>query len=733
LPDKKKKKKKKRIITEEIKKNRRLLFLIAIFLLIAVALIGRIFYIQFIWGAELSKEAYRQQNSGMIISPVRGDIYDRNGKELAVSVAVDNITVSPKILKNNTIGAGDVAIELAEILGFETEAILLKLVRDTEFEIIAKKVDRKTGDEVRNWILKNNIDGVYVDEDTERFYPNYNLAAHVIGFTGADNQGLFGIEATMEEFLKGIPGKIINEVDKDGNALPFSETTEIDADNGKSVVLTIDSNIQYIAEKALEKALKDNEVARGGCVIVADSSTGEILAMVSKPDFDLNEPRKNPPGFETVGWSGYSDEETELLSKTVWKNKAVSDTYEPGSTFKAVVASMALENDVMRLTDIVDDYPVEVQGAKIYCWSKTNPHGVETFLEAIYNSCNPVFVKVAQKLGITKFYEYVEMFGFREKTGINLPGEEIGVFHEEPMEIDMAVAAFGQRFIITPMQIVSAYNAIANGGYLMTPMLVKEILDDNGNVVERFQPSVVRQVISEETSTTMAGVLEGVVSEGTGKNAFIPGYRVAGKTGTSETTEDDRYIASFCGFAPADNPVVTVLVMLDDPRGDSVYGGVIAAPVVGSIIEQTLEYLQVPRKGDEEYIERETVVPDITGYSLEEAVNELKTGNLEYIIEGDETGDDLTVVYQFPKAGEMLVEKSVVVLYKYMPEEIVTVKMPNLINKTLGEAKSTLNSLSLNIRVDGSGVCVAQTVYYGTVLEIGSIVEVRFRHLDNID
>ena len=728
-----KKKKKKKIIKEEVKINRRLLFLIAIFLLIAVALIGRIFYIQFIWGEELSKEAYRQQNSGMVISPVRGDIYDRNGKELAVSVAVDNITVSPKILRNNTIDSGDVAIGLADILGFDTSAILLKLIKDSEFEIIAKKVERKTGDEVRDWILENNIDGVYVDEDTERFYPNYNLAAHVIGFTGADNQGLFGIEATMEEFLKGIPGKIINEVDKDGNALPFSKTTEIDADNGKSVVLTIDSNIQYIAEKALEKALEDNEVARGGCVIVADSSTGEILAMVSKPDFDLNDPRKNPPGFETVDWNGYSDEETKLLSKTVWKNKAVADTYEPGSTFKAVVASMALENDVISLYDTVDDYPVEVQGAVIHCWRKDYPHGVETFLEAIYNSCNPVFVKVAQKLGITKFYEYVEMFGFREKTNINLPGEEIGIFHEEPMEIDMAVASFGQRFTITPIQLVSAYNAIANGGYLMAPMLVKEIIDDNGNVVERFRPFVVRQVISEETSKTMAEVLEGVVSEGTGKNAFVPGYRIAGKTGTSETTEVDRYIASFCGFAPADNPVITVLVMLDDPRGESVYGGVIAAPVVGSIIEQSLEYLQVPRKGDEEYIERETVVPDVTGYSLEESVNELKAGNLEYIIEGNETGDDLTVVYQFPNAGEMLVEKSVVVLYKYIPEEIVTVKMPNLIHKTVGEAKSTLNSLGLNIRVDGSGVCVAQTVYYGTVLEKGSIVEVRFRHLDNIE
>jgi len=731
LPDKNKKKKK--VVTEEVRKNRRLLVLVGLFLLIAAALLGRVFFIQFIWGEDLSKEAYRQQNSGRVISPVRGDIYDRNGKELAVSVAVDNVTVSPKILRNNTMDPGAIAKGLAGILEFETEAILLKLIRDSEFEIIAKKVDRQIGDEVRTWVSENKIEGIYVDEDTERFYPNDSLAAHVLGFTGADNQGLFGIEATMEEFLKGVPGKIINEVDKDGNALPFSETTEIAADNGKSLVLTIDSNIQYIAEQALSKALADNAVARGGCAIVADSFTGEILAMVSKPDFNLNIPRENLPGFETGEWSGYSPEETELLSKTVWKNKAIADTYEPGSTFKAVVTSMALENDVISLDDMVDDYPIEVQEAVIHCWRRDWPHGAETFLEAIYNSCNPVFVKVAQSLGITRFYEYVEMFGFSEKTGISLPGEEIGIFHEVPMEIDMAVASFGQRFTITPIQIVNAYNAIANGGYLMEPMVVREILDDNGNVVERFQPTVVRQVISEETSRIVSEALEGVVAVGTGKNAFVPGYRVAGKTGTSETTDDDRYIASFCGFAPADNPVVTVLVMLDDPRGDSVYGGVIAAPVVGSIIEQTLEYLQVPRKGDEEYIERETVVPDITGYSLEEAVNELKAVNLEYIIEGDETGDDLTVVYQYPLAGEMLVEKSVVVIYKHIPEESVMVKMPNLINKTLGEAKSTLNSLGLNIRSDGAGVCIAQEFYYGTELEKGSVVEVRFRHLDNVD
>ncbi|MFO7611343.1 MAG: penicillin-binding transpeptidase domain-containing protein, partial [Clostridia bacterium] len=617
-----KRKKNKTRPTEESIRKRRLLFLIIISAIAVLALLGRIAYIQFIWSGELRKQAYQQQNSGRILSPVRGNIYDRTGNELAVSVAVDNVTVSPRIIRNNkAVEPGAIASKLSELLGFDTEAILLKLMKDSEFEIIAKKTDRINGDAVRKWIEENKIDGVYVSEDTKRYYPNDNLAAHVIGFTGANNQGLFGIEAIMEEFLKGVPGKIITEVDKDGTELPFSTKTEIAAADGLNVVLTIDRNIQFIAEQALQKGLEDNKVARGGSVIVSDSLTGEILAMVSKPDYNLNEPRANPPGFEMDSWSGYTPEDTAFLGNTVWRNKAVSDTYEPGSTFKAVVAAMALENDVMGLEDMTDDYPVTVQGHEIFCWSKQWPHGVETFMQAIYNSCNPVFVKVSQTIGISSFYEYVRMFGFMEKTGIGLSGEENSMFHSEPTEIDMAVASFGQRFTITPIQLVMAYNAIANGGYLMEPMLVREVIDDTGNTVIRYQPEILRQVISNETSETMREVLEGVVSEGTGKNAFVPGYRVAGKTGTSETTEDDRYIASFCGFAPADKPVITVLVILDDPRGASVYGGVIAAPIVGDIIEKTLEYLQVARKGDEEYIEKQAIVPNVSGFSMDEAIS----------------------------------------------------------------------------------------------------------------
>ncbi|HPQ45778.1 MAG TPA: penicillin-binding transpeptidase domain-containing protein [Clostridia bacterium] len=726
------KKKTKKPVSEHSRRKRRLLVILVISALVAAALLARVAYIQFVMGEELRKSAYRQQNNGRILSPARGNIYDRTGNELAVSVAVDNVTVSPVVIKNGSADPSMIADKLSEMLGFEVSDILRLLVKDSEFEVIARKIDREKGDEVRSWIEANNIRGVYVVSDTKRYYPNNELAAHLIGFTGADNQGLFGIEAAMESYLKGMPGKVITEVDKDGTELPFATKTEIEADNGLNLVLTLDRNLQRIAEDVLEKGVEENKAAGGGTAIIADSRTGEILAMASYPSYNLNEPRVNPVGYEASEWDGYSVEATELLSKTRWRNESLSMTYEPGSTFKAVVAAMALEMGIVGLDDIVDDYPVEVQEHTIYCWSKKYPHGEETFREAIYNSCNPVFVKVAQDIGIDRFYEYVDLFGFMDKTGIEIPGEENSLFHAEPMEIDMAVASFGQRFTITPLQLVSAYNALANGGYLMKPYLVKEILDDEGNTIEKFEPEVIRQVISEETSDTMREVLEGVVAEGTGKNAFVPGYRVAGKTGTSETTEEDVYTASFCGFAPADNPIITVLVILEDPRGDSVYGGVIAAPLMGEIVEKSLEYLQVPRKGDEDFYEVQTLVPDVTGYTLEEAVSAIKDSNLEYIIKGDENGEDVSVVYQNPAPGELVSEKSIIYIYKHMPEEDNTVTMPDLRSMTIGEAKNALAGLGLNIRIDGSGSCTWQQYPKGAQIEPGTVVEVKFRYLNTV-
>jgi len=408
------------------------------------------------------------------------------------------------------------------------------------------------------------------------------------------------------------------------------------------------------------------------------------------------------------------------------------DTYEPGSTFKAITSAAGLEEGVVTPETMTSDHTINVAGHNINCW-RANAHGVETFREAVYNSCNPAFVKVAQGLGIEKFYKYLKAFGFYEKTGILLQGEATSQFHSKPTEIDMAVASFGQRFQITPIQLISAYGAIANGGKLMKPRIVKELVDADGNVVEKFEPEVVRNVISQKTSETLRDILEGVVSEGTGKNAYVKGYRVAGKTGTSETLQKGVYIASFAGIAPADNPAICVLVAFDNPTGDSYYGGVVAAPVAGKIIEDTLSYLGVERRYNEKDLEmmaEEVVVPDIRDMTVEEAKKILKEKGLEWKIEGDNKSNDAIVKQQTPRAGAKIAKNSVVITYTYTPEIEKMVKVPDLSMKTVDEATRALNDAGLNIKVNGIGNAMAQSVEAGVEVPIGSVIEVEFRYLD---
>jgi len=728
--------KKKKIISKDRKTKSRLLFIIVFFAILGLMLIGRIFYLQFIENDKLLKEAYAQQNRDSVLTPSRGTIYDRNGNELAISIYVNTVTISPNMIRLNDMKIEDIALKLSNILDVNYNTLLTKMKKKSEFELIAKQVDRTIGTKIIKWKNENNIYGIYVINDTKRYYPNDNLAAHVIGFTDIDNQGIMGIEYTMEEVLKGIPGKTITEVDSGGTEIPFSTDTRVNAINGDDVVLSIDENIQYIAEKALDKAIKDNDVKRGATAIVMDPNTGEILALVSKPDFDLNNPRKCPNGYETSSWNGYSKEDVDLLSQTVWRDKALSDTYEPGSTFKAFTAAMAIEENVVKMDTMTDDFPITVQGWDIHCW-RSYPHGKETFLEGIYNSCNPVFVKVAQLLGIDTFYSYVKMFGFYDKTNIQLQGEASSIFQinygKKYQAIDMAVASFGQRFKITPIQLITAYSAIANGGYLLKPIIVKELIDEKGNIVEKYNRDVIRQVISNQTSETIREALKGVVSVGTGRNAYISGYEVAGKTGTSETEEKGVYVASFCGFAPASHPIITVLVVLKDPQGDSHYGGVIAAPVVGSIIKDTLEYMNVPRNIESDYEEKETLVPDLVGYSLAQATKKINDAKLQYIIEGDNVLEDTTIAYQYPLQKTIVKEDSVVILYTYLPKEKIYVKMPNLINKNIYEAQNTLNSLGLNIKIEGLGTCISQEVKPSILVEKGSIIKVQFRYMDNVE
>lgn len=717
--------------------KKRLLVMLIAFTVFLIALTCRVGWLQIVKGSEYQKLAFEQQNTNRQIPPKRGTIYDRNGKKLAISASVEQVVINPRQVRESSKDIEKTAEELAEILDMKVENVLKKIRKNTGYEIIKRRIDKEIGDQVRKWAKDNKLSGVFVDEDTKRYYPNNNLAAHVIGFTGADNQGLNGIEAIFDDYLKGVPGKILTGSDAVGNKLPFGEEKRIDVQNGLDIVLTIDESIQYFAQKALEKAIADNTVLNGAAAIVTDPRTGEILAMVSKPDFDLNAPFAAPEGITDEEWARMTeDERMETLYKKIWRNKAVVDTYEPGSTFKAITAAAAIEEGIMTPDTPVNDFPVIVQGHKINCWRSYRLHGEETFKEGVYNSCNPVFVRAAQAMGIETFYKYVKAFGFMNRTGVEIVGEAKSIFHEKPVEVDMAVASFGQRFQITPLQLINAYGALANGGKLMKPLIVKEIKDSEGNIVKKYEPEVVRNVISEETSRQIREILEGVVSIGTGKNAYISGYRVAGKTGTSETTEtkkNNRYIASFSSFAPADNPVVCVLVILDFPTGPFGHqGGVIAAPVAREILEDTLEYLGVERRyteKDEASMEQEVYVPDVREKTIAEARKILAQYDLRFKVDGEGNNNDMKVLDQTPKPDVSVPKKSVVVLYT-VEQQNQTVKMPDVLNMTVEEATNELNKRGLNIKVIGSGIAVRQEFNPGTQVDKGKPVEVEFRHLD---
>lgn len=714
----------------------RLIVVLGILTLLTAALLVRSAYIVIADGEELHRKAMLQQNRGTTTSPRRGTIYDRNGKELAISIPVETITVSPNDLRKSKKPIEEIAAELATILGLDTEAVLEKLVKDSFYQVLKEKVDKQVGDEIRAWAKEKSVKGIYIIEDFKRVYPRNNLAAHVVGFTRSDNEGLSGIEKTMEKFLKGVPGKVVGGVDKSGRSLPFDSNRNIDIQDGYDVVLTMDETIQYYAEESLQRAIQDNDIAGGGVVIVMDPRNGDILAMVSKPDFDLNNPWACPPGADSSLWKGTTTEDVEILEKTVWRNKAIMDTYEPGSTFKAITAAAALEENIIHPDSPVNDFPVSIGNSNpINCW-KLPVHGEETFKEGVYNSCNPVFVKLSQQMGIEKFYSYMKLFGFYDKTGIALTGESNAIHHTNPQVIDMAVTSFGENFQITPIQLISSYTALANGGKLMKPRLVSELRNSKGEIVQKFEPEVVREVISRKTSDTMRELLEGVVTYGTGNKAYVNGYRVAGKTGTADTLQEGVVTASFSSFAPADNPVVCVLMVLFDPAGEKRGGGATAAPAVGRLIENILNYMEVERRysdKDMESMTQEVAVPELRGTTLKEAKNTLAGMGLDYIAEGDTADNNDIVQEQFPKPGERLPKKSRVVLYTYKPENEVSVKVPDLAGKTVAEATEALKKEGLNIRVDGVGIVARQKPDPDTEVFKGSVVEVEFRDDSNIE
>jgi stage V sporulation protein D (sporulation-specific penicillin-binding protein) len=724
----------------------RLFRILQIFCLILILLIFRTAFLQIVQGKWLQQQAIEQQTRDRMINSKRGAIYDRNDKPLAVSVSSEVVSVAPAEIKDNAdkrgISAESISAELARILELDQAAVLEKVTKNSFYEIIKRKVDKAQADEIRAYISANKITGINLDEDIKRYYPYGAFASQVIGFVGIDNQGLEGVEKIMDDELKGTMGRVVSAKNAKGVEMPFEYEQMVDPQDGLSVVLTIDEGIQHFAEKHLETALIENRLTNGAAAIVLDVKTGEILAMATKPDYDLNNPMTLTDAslleqIATLPAEEQLDRKTQELSK-LWRNKPVSDTYEPGSTFKVFTASMGLEENVVKLNDtFFCGGSVKVATENIRCW-KSGGHGQQTFETGIQNSCNPVFIAVGARVGTKNFYNYFKGFGFMERTGIELSGEAVGFFHKsnEFKEIDLAISSFGQSFTVTPLQMIAGVAAIANDGNLLRPHIIKALKDSEGNVVKSYEAETVRQIVSKETSATMRQLLEKVVSDGTGSNAYVSGYRVAGKTGTSEKLPrgNGKYIASFVGFAPADNPSLAAIVILDEPTGQY-FGGVIAAPIVGKILGDSLSYLNVePQYTAHELEVMEAPVPDVRGMKVAAAANTIAEKKLNYKV----IGDGAEVINQIPKAGARVNVNSTITLYTTSETDNHMVTVPNVNKMTVSQATQAITNAGLNIKITGAGAtqnasgCIAfsQSIEAGTRIEAGTVVSVEFRTLE---
>ena len=578
-------------------KKKMLKTMLAAFLVMTV-LAGRLAFLQFHDGNKLQLLAYEQQVQQRAISAKRGTIYDSTGKYvLAVSSTVSTITVNPtNISKENK---EKVAKALTDIFELDYEKVLKKVSKRSSIETIAKKVEEEKADELRKWMIANNIEtGINIDEDTKRYYPYSNLASQFIGFCGSDNQGLDGIEAKYNEILSGTNGSIQRATDATGEKIGNDGENYSSPIDGKSIKLSIDMTIQSIVEKHLAEACIDNKCTDGGNIVAMNPKTGDILAMATYPNYNLNEPYMINNEELKQNWENIEQKEKTKALQGMWRNKAISDTYEPGSVFKLITASAALEEKITD-TDNAGEFcctgGITVGGARIKCWRYYRPHGSESLRQGLMNSCNPVFIGLGQKLGVNTYYSYLTKFGLLSKTGINLPGEANSIFvkQEKCGPVELATISFGQRFEITPIQLVTAISSIVNGGNLLTPRVVKTVIDSKTGEEQENSIDQKATSISKETSEKVLSMMESVVAEGTGKNAKVEGYRVGGKTGTSEDgVNTGKYVTSFCGVAPIEDPQIVCLVTLYNPTGEGGHqGGGVAAPVGGKIFTEVLPYL----------------------------------------------------------------------------------------------------------------------------------------------
>lgn len=712
-------------------------FLVFIFI-VFIALVARIGAIQFIDGTWLKERAYSQSTSSTVVSAKRGTIYDSNGKALAISAEVDTVSVNPEYLVVKEKGEVNqektqelrekMAQKFAEIFSLEYDDVLKKLNSSRSVETIASKVETDKVTTLKAWLKENKISsGVNIDEDVKRYYPYNNLASNLIGFCGTNNQGLDGIELSYDDELKGTNGKLITAISVIQTAIPDQNEQYIAPENGSNIYLTIDSNIQTIVEKYLKQAVEENNCQRGGNAIAVNPENGEILAMATYPDYNLNDPY-TPNESLSEGWDKLSSQEQSNKLYSMWRNRAVLDTYEPGSTFKIIAASIGLEEKIVE-TDTAGDFycggSETVSGTRISCANRS-VHGSQSLRNALENSCNPALIQLGQRIGVSTFYKYLDAFGFFKKTGIDLPSEGTSSFWKEKNvgPVELATMSFGQRFTITPMQFVKAAAAIANEGKLVTPHVVKEIENPDTGTVKTIQTNEERQVISEDTANKIKDMMKSVVETGGGKYAQVKGYEIGGKTGTSEADPnhpENGYVASFLAIAPVDNTKIVLLLTLYAPKVRNHYGGSIAAPAVSQMLSEILPYLDIPSNNSDEGNVELVSVPNVTNKTIAEAQKILKAAGLEYSSVGDA---DNIVSEQVPKSGTQLQKNGIVKIYAEGKDERVSQTVPDLKGVSLAQAKVMLKARNLNISSKGTGIVIAQDPKAGTSVDEGTVINV---------
>lgn len=726
---------------------KRILIMAVVIIFLMTTTVARVFYLTIVRGEELSEKAETQQLKDTEITAMRGTIYDSNGNVLAQSASVWNVFIDPLNIKDKQ---RDLIVdEFANLFGYdadEKKEFYDRTTHQNHYELVEKKVENNIKEKLSKFVSKNELGGcIGTEQTTKRYYPYGTLASSVIGFTGADDQGLSGIEAYYDEQLTGTNGRIITAKDAKSNNIANDYETSIAATDGDSIVLTINQTIQYYLEKELRETMNEYQ-AKGAYGVVMNCNTGAVLAMSSLPDYDCNEPYKLTYSKDKKAIKKLSDKTAKQEAESAavqnqWRNFTVSDTYVPGSVFKTFVASAALEENVVNLNTTYNcTGSIQVDKYKMKCHYHPG-HGTQTLTQGLENSCNPFFITIGQKLGVHNYFKYFDAFGFTQKTNIDLPGEASPQYYKEDQYgiVELSSASFGQTNSLTPIQVCTGLCAIANGGKLLQPYLVSSIADANGKTVKKTQTKETRQVISADTSEKVRKMMKSVVDNGTGKNGYVAGYSVGGKTGTStklgesKNGEGDKYIVSFGAIAPSDDPEIAMLIIVDEPNQD-LGGGALCAPIAAQVTQEAMNVLGIePKYNDSEMKDLSKQTPNVVGKSLDEAKKTLEENNLNFVV----VGDDSTITRQCPSGADTIPNGGTVYLYTDDSEK-QTVNVPNFSGLTVNEAKDLASSSNLNIQIAGNSMSSGTVVAYRqseetqAKVEKGTVVTVTFKNTQSV-